>query len=462
MNGSLWNRALDRIRRKVNTHSYTAWFEPTSQESASGRKLIIAVPNPLFAEWLRNNYMPLIAGTIEEIEGQSWDISFRCPGLPEPVAGKNNGHVAPAAVAPPASPPAKAPPPLRWRKSNGAAGPPCAPLNPRYSFDSFVVGSTNRFAHAAATAVANRPSEAYNPLYIYGGVGLGKTHLLQAIGRHLAADGSTLSVHYVPAETFMTELVQAIGEKCMVEFKERYRSYDVLLVDDVSFLAGKERTQEEFFHTFNSLYDARKQIVMTSDSAPREIRQIEDRLRSRLEWGLIADIQPPDLETKIAILHKKAQEDGVDLPSDVALLIASRVRSNVRELEGNLTSVLAHASLLGEPVNLEVARSALQQIATEPGSLLTVESIMKRVAEHYGIKVSQLKSKNNARAVSFPRQVAMYLCKQMLDISLPEIGKRFGGKHHTTVLHAVRKIEEMRRTDGDFDRTINNLMQSLR
>ena len=440
VNGALWSHALDRIRRKVNTHSYNTWFKPTAQEAVNGKTLAVRVPNPLFAEWLRNNYMPLISQTLEELEGHPCDIVFSWPG----------------------SDAAPGPPSIQRANGSGSQVAPSAPLNMRYTFDSFVVGSANRFAHAAAWAVGEKPSLAYNPLYIYGGVGLGKTHLLQAIGHHILASGRPLGLHYVTAEVFMNELITAIRYEKTMEFKERYRGYDVLLVDDIQFLAGKERTQEEFFHTFNSLYDSRRQIVMTSDCVPREIRQIEDRLRSRFEWGLIADIQPPDLETKIAILNKKASAEGVELPSDVALFIGSRIKSNVRELEGSLIRVLAHASLVGREVDIEMAREALQNLLAEQSSVLTVEAIQKRVSEHFNMKVSQLKSRNNARSVTFPRQIAMFLCKRLTEQSLPEIGRKFGGKHHTTVLHAVRKIDEKRRGDRDLDRLIHNLSESLR
>src|SRR5437867_3534936 len=299
---------------------------------------------------------------------------------------------------------------------------------------------------------------------MYGGVGLGKTHLIQATGHAIRAANPTLQVVYVSLERFMNELINAIryGYDKTQLFREKYRSIDVLLIDDVQFIAGKERTQEEFFHTFNALYDSQKQIVMTSDCPPREIPQIEERLRSRFEWGLIADIQPPDLETKIAILEKKAAAEGVELPSDVALFIASKIKSNVRELEGSLIRVLAHASLNGLEVSIDMARITLQDILSSESPAITIEAIQKHVAEHYNLKVSQIKSKNNAKAIAFPRQVAMYLCKTLTNQSLPEIGRKFGGKHHTTVIHAIRKIQQMRRDEKEFDKVIHNLTQALR
>jgi chromosomal replication initiator protein len=334
-------------------------------------------------------------------------------------------------------------------------------LNPRYSFEKFVVSSCNQFAHAAAMAVAEQPSRAYNPLYVYGGVGLGKTHLMQAIGNRLAARGGA-RMRYISTEQFMNELINAIRFERTLEFKDRYRNVDLLLIDDIQFLAGKERTQEEFFHTFNALYDAQKQIVITSDCPPREIPTLEDRLRSRFEWGLIADIQPPDLETKIAILRKKAEAEGAIVPDDVALFIATNSKSNIRELEGSLIRVVAYASISGREVTLELAKDTLKDLLVPDSPAVTVESIQKLVANHFNLKVTELKSKNNSQQISFPRQVAMYLCKQMTECSLPEIGKRFGGKHHSTVIHAIQKIENKRSKEKEFERLVESFVQSLR
>jgi chromosomal replication initiator protein len=333
-------------------------------------------------------------------------------------------------------------------------------LNPRYNFDRFVVSSCNQFAHAAAIAVAEQPSRAYNPLYVYGGVGLGKTHLMQAIGNRLALRGGA-RMRYLSTEQFMNELINAIRFERTLEFKERYRNVDVLLIDDIQFLAGKERTQEEFFHTFNALYDAQKQIVITSDCPPRAIPTLEDRLRSRFEWGLIADIQPPDLETKIAILRKKAEADGVVVPDDVALFIATNSKSNIRELEGSLNRVVAYASVSGRELTLDLAKETLQDLLVSESPAITVEGIQKLVANHYNLKVTELKSKNNSQQIAFPRQVAMYLCKRMTESSLPEIGRRFGGKHHSTVIHAIQKVEKKRSSEKEFDRLVDSFVQLL-
>jgi len=342
------------------------------------------------------------------------------------------------------------------------AGPsqPTKKLNPKYTFGSFVVSSCNQFAHAASIAVAEQPSRAYNPLFIYGGVGLGKTHLMQAIGNRIAEQPGMVMA-YVSSETFMNELINAIRFERSHEFKERFRNVDVLLIDDIQFLAGKERTQEEFFYTFNALYDAQKQIVITSDTPPREIPRLEARLRSRFEWGLIADIQPPDLETKVAILHKKAESDSTPVSDDVALFIASNCGSNIRELEGALTKVVAYASMSGREASLELAKETLHDFLPSGSPAATVDSIMKMVANYYNLPVADLKSRNNSPQVSFPRQIAMFLCKQHTNCSLPEIGRRFGGKHHSTVIHAIQKIERKRSVEKDFDKLLQNFTQSV-
>jgi chromosomal replication initiator protein len=336
------------------------------------------------------------------------------------------------------------------------------PLNPKYSFETFVVGSCNQFAHAAALAVADSPSKTYNPLYIYGGVGLGKTHLMCAIGHHVKDQNRHLRLAYISAEKFMNELINAIRYDQTMVFRDKYRSIDVLLIDDIQFIAGKERTQEEFFHTFNALYDGQKQIVISSDCPPRNIPTLEERLHSRFEWGLIADIQPPDLETKIAILRKKAETEKIDLPDNVALFIASKIKSNIRELEGSLVRLTALSSLKGESINLLLAQEALKNIVEEEERAITIETIQKVVADFYNLKVADLKSKTNSRNIAVPRQIAMYLCKTLTKASLPEIGREFGGKHHTTVLHSINKISDLYDQKGHFHRIINSLIDSCK
>ena len=335
-------------------------------------------------------------------------------------------------------------------------------LNPKYTFDKFVVGSCNQFAHAASLAVVDMPSKTYNPLYVYGGVGLGKTHLMHAIGHAIKQRNRDLRLTYLSSERFMNELINAIRFDKTLQFRDKYRNIDVLLMDDIQFLAGKERTQEEFFHTFNALYDAQKQIVISSDCPPKEIPTLEERLHSRFEWGLIADIQPPDLETKVAILKRKAELERINLPDGVALFIASKIKSNIRELEGSLVRLTAYASLTGLPMDIDLAHEVLKTIIAEESSGVSADLIQKTVAAHYRMKVADLKSKNNSRNVAVPRQIAMYLCKTLTRLSLPEIGREFGGKHHTTVLHSVNKIAKLYREHDDFHKTINNLIADLK
>ncbi len=330
-------------------------------------------------------------------------------------------------------------------------------MNTRYTFDSFVVGKSNEFAHAASRAVAEQPSKAYNPLFLYGGVGMGKTHLMHAIGHTIKQRNPAARLSYVSAEKFTIEVINSLRFDKMFSFRERFHTVDVLLVDDIQFIAGKERTQEEFFHTFNALYEQHKQIVISSDCLPKDINSIEERLRSRFEWGLIADIQPPDLETKIAILQKKAENDRFVLPDDVAEYIARAIKSNVRELEGALTRLMAYASLTGAAVSLATAQQVLRNIIASQEKRVTIEVIQKRVSEHFNLREQDLKVRSN----TLPRQVAMYIVKQLTTASLPEIGRQFGGKHHTTVLHSINKIEEMRRSDKELNRTITRLMDAL-
>jgi chromosomal replication initiator protein len=355
----------------------------------------------------------------------------------------------------PAAPPARAPEQTRFDWSTAAQ------LNSRYTFDNFVIGSGNQFAHAACQAVAERPSKAYNPLFLYGGVGMGKTHLMQAIGHEVKRRMPQAAICYVSSEKFTNDMINSLRYDKMTSFRDKFRNVDVLLIDDIQFLTGKERTQEEFFHTFNALHESMKQIVIASDRSPKELAEIEDRLRSRFEWGLIADIQPPDLETKVAILQKKAEQEKVTLPTDVALYVASNIRSNVRELEGALIRLVAHSSLIGAEITLPYAQQVLKNFIDSQARKVTIESIQKMVAEQFGLRLVEIKAKNNSRAIVYPRQVAMYLAKHMTEASLPEIGRQFGGKHHTTVLHSVEKIEELRKTDKDLNRLINKLTEQL-
>jgi len=431
-----WDHVLGRIQPRVSTHSFSTWFKPTRFVSEDASSVRVKVPNNWFADWLKTHYSSLIQDALQELERPGLSVDFM------PEADERATVVA------------------RQPARPAVASANLAKLNPKYTFNNFVVSSCNQFAHAASIAVAEQPARAYNPLYIYGGVGLGKTHLMQAIGNRIQQ--ISLRMHYVSSEGFMNELINAIRFEKTHEFKDRYRNVDVLLIDDIQFLAGKERTQEEFFHTFNALYDAQKQIVITSDVPPREIPTLEERLRSRFEWGLLADIQPPDLETKVAILRKKAENASADLPDDVGLFIASHCGSNIRELEGALTKVVAYSSMAGCELTVELAKEQLRDFLPTEAPATTVESIQKQVANYFDLKVSDLKSKNNSQQIAFPRQIAMYICKQLTSCSLPDIGRRFGGKHHSTVIHALQKIERKRGEERDFDKLVDNFMTSLR
>ncbi|MDE2905771.1 MAG: chromosomal replication initiator protein DnaA [Acidobacteriota bacterium] len=435
---NVWHDILARVETKINRHSYYTWFKPTALVDENGEHLRIRVPNSQFRDWLAKHYAGVINEAALEIRPGGVRIDFVTPAEAE----------APPAGAEPPAPP-RVPPP------------PPGVLSPRYTFDTFVVGSSNQFAHAAALAVAEAPSRSYNPLYIYGGVGLGKTHLMHAIGQYLLGQSPPLRLSYISSERFMNEMINAVRYDRILDFRERYRSMDVLLVDDVQFLAGKEGTQTEFFHTFNSLYDAQKQIVISSDCPPNEIPALEERLRSRFEWGLIADIQPPDLETKVAILKKKAGAEAVPLPDDVALYIGGRIKSNVRELEGSLIRLIAYASLTGLEISLSLAKEVLRDLIDRGDDAVTIDMVQKFVANHYELKVADLKSRNNSKAVALPRQIAMYLAKSLTGASLPQIGKSFGGKHHSTVIHSIRKIDARCKRDRDFHTLINSFLESF-
>ncbi len=435
---NLWDKVLQHTERRVNPHSFATWFRPTRQERSEDNRLIVRVPTRLFCKRLKETYGELIQAVLTEIGRPDLSIEFIC-AEPEPLL-----------AAAPATTQAK----LDFDSSTYH-------LNPRYTFDSFIVGSSNQFAHAAALAIAEAPSKSYNPLFLYVGVGLGKTHLMQAIGHTLKRRNPSLRLTYISAEKFTNEVIASIRFERMAAFRDRFRNMDVLMVDDIQFIARAERTQEEFFHTFNALYDQQKQIVISSDCPPKEISAIEERLRSRFEWGLIADIQMPDLETKIAILQKKADNEHVHLPDDVAEFIARSIKSNIRELEGALIRLMAYVSLTGVVLNLPTAQQVLKNILETQEKKITIDQIQKRVGEHFGLRAQDLKVRSNSKVIAFPRQVAMFLVKQLTSASLPEIGKQFGGKHHTTVLHSINKIEALRQTDKDLNKTINRLLDSF-
>src|SRR5277367_2309347 len=431
-----WDRILHHVERRVNPHSFNTWFRPTRLESAEEGRIVVRVPTRLFRKRLTETYGQILQGVLVEVGMENARIEYICveqdaqEGVPSSQARLDFDSVS-------------------------------HQLNPRYTFDSFVVGGSNQFAHAAAQAVADQPSKSYNPLFLYGGVGLGKTHLMQAIGHTLKKRNPALRLTYISAEKFTNEVIASIRFERMAAFRDRFRTMDVLMVDDIQFIATRERTQEEFFHTFNALYDQQKQIVISSDCPPKEISSIEERLRSRFEWGLTADIQMPDLETKIAILQKKADNEHVRLPDDVSEFIARAIKSNIRELEGALIRLVAYSSLTGVEINLQTAQQVLRNIIETQEKRVTIEQIQRRVGEHFGMRVQDLKIRSNSKVIAFPRQVAMFLVKQLTSASLPEIGKQFGGKHHTTVLHSINKIQTLRQVDKDLNKTINRLLDSF-
>jgi chromosomal replication initiator protein len=446
MSGStIWDQVLTRIETKVNRHIFYTWFKPTALVSDDGVALRVRVPDNLFRDWLTKHYAAVLDEALGEVDRKGTAVDFVTEEASAAAARK---VPAPDEVTLPLEPAAE---------ELAVGG-----LAPRYSFDSFIVGSSNQFAHAACRAVAEAPSRSYNPLFIYGGVGLGKTHLMHAIGHYVLNHLKTLKLTYISSERFMNEMINAVRYDRVLDFRERYRSVDVLLVDDIQFLAGKEGTQTEFFHTFNALYDSQKQIVISSDCPPHEIPQLEERLRSRFEWGLIADIQSPDLETKVAILKKKAETEGVLLPDNVALYIAGKIKSNIRELEGSLIRLVAYASLTGREITVTLTQDVLRNVLQHDERAVTIEGIQKYVSDYYQLKHGELKSRNNSKSIAMPRQIAMYLCKSLTNASLPEIGKSFGGKHHSTVIHSIRKIEALRKRDGDFNTLINTFLESFR
>jgi chromosomal replication initiator protein len=446
-----WLRILDALEKKINRHSYDTWLKPTRYSHSSNGIMYVRVPTIEFRH-VGDKYADLIQEALDNLNMDYQEVEFVTPdddpaatpvrhdgGLSAPGSASASQHISQAR--------------FDW---DGAAQ-----LNQRYTFDAFVIGSGNQFAHAACQAVSQRPSKAYNPLFLYGGVGMGKTHLMQAIGHEVKRMQPQAAICYISSEKFTNEMINSLRYDKMTSFRDKYRNVDVLLIDDIQFLAQKERTQEEFFHTFNALHESMKQIVIASDRSPKELAEIEDRLRSRFEWGLIADIQPPDLETKVAILQKKAEQERVTLPTEVALFVASNIRSNVRELEGALIRLVAHSSLVGAEITLPYAQQVLKNFIDSQARKVTIESIQKAVAEQFGLRLIEIKAKNNSRAIVYPRQIAMYLAKHLTEASLPEIGRQFGGKHHTTVLHSVEKIEEVRKTDKDLNRLLNKLTEQL-
>jgi chromosomal replication initiator protein len=440
----LWSRVLQEIEKKISKPSFETWLKSTKAYSLKEDTLTIVAPNEFARDWLESKYSGLIMDTVLEITGSELIIKFILP---------QNHSEEIAMNIPAVKEKVKIDEPIEFGQSM---------LNPKYTFDTFVIGSGNRFAHAASLAVAEAPAKAYNPLFIYGGVGLGKTHLMHAIGHYVLEHNPNAKVVYLSSEKFTNEFINSIRDNKAVEFRNKYRSVDVLLIDDIQFLAGKEQTQEEFFHTFNTLHEESKQIVISSDRPPKEIPTLEDRLRSRFEWGLITDITPPDLETRIAILRKKAKAEGLDVPNEVMLYIANQVDTNIRELEGALIRVVAYSSLINKDINASVAAEALKNlITTAKPKILSIQDIQRTVGEFFNIKLDDFKAKKRTKSVAYPRQVAMYLSRELTDHSLPKIGEEFGGRDHTTVIHAHEKISKLVEIDVQLQAQLKEINEKL-
>ena len=441
----LWKNCLDEIEKRVLPENFNTWFTPTYPCSKDEEALTIAVPNRFYEKCLTENYLELIQNVLEKVSNQRLEIRFK-------VNPENAGSEASANIQ--ESTKTRDLPPPTPLFNHGV-------LNPIYVFDKFVVGSNNQFAHAACQAVAGNPAHNYNPLFLYGAVGLGKTHLLHAIGNAIVKDNPEARVRYISAESFTVDLIESIKKDRMQSFRERYRPLDVLLVDDIQFIAGKERTQEEFFYTFNSLYEYHKQIVISSDRYPKDMQNIEERLRSRFQSGLIADIMPPDLETKIAILYQKAEIHQKNLPQDVALFLANNIKSNIRELEGLLLRVIAYASFTRREINLELAQEVLKDFTIDKNRHFTIPNIQRTVAQYHQLKVADLKSKKRSRDISVPRQIAMYICREYTQASLPEIGRQFGGKDHTTVIFSYRKVAGLIKENKALENRIQEIIKLI-
>jgi len=444
----LWESIAGRLREALTETTYETWFGHAGPLSLTGDKLLVEVPNDFTRDWIQGHFFDFVSGAARESLGRDVVVSFSVPdsvtAIPaaQPVENEARSREAD----------------LPYRDT------PDVELNQKYTFDLFVIGSSNRFAHAAALAVAEAPAQAYNPLFIYGGTGLGKTHLLQAIGHYVRQHSRRLTMRYVTSETFMNDFIDSLRDKRIEGFKRRYRNYDVLLIDDIQFFEGKERIQEEFFHTFNSLYEGGAQIIISSDRPPREIATLEERLRSRFEWGLLTDIQAPDLETRIAILRKKVNTERIAVTDpEVLTFIASRVSSNIRELEGALTRVVAFSSLTDRPMTVELAEHVLKDVYPQGDAApeVTISRIQEAVSQRFGVTLDELVSPRRSQAVAYPRQVAMYLSRELTDSSLPKIGREFGGRDHTTVMHAVKKVDELRDRDASFAEDVELLRRML-
>lgn len=439
----IWLEAQSNIKKVLTPQTYNTWIKPIRFHTIANDNLTLEVPSKFIKEWVTEKYLSIIMEAVSALTGNKYQVTFK---ISEKVPAEKKYSEEPL---------------LKAEKEPAKSGDTHANLNPKYTFESFVCGASNQFAHAASQAVANNPATNYNPLFIYGGVGLGKTHLLIAIGNQIRENNKDAKVCYYSSEKFMNEMINSLRYKKMDEFRTKFRKMDILLIDDIQFMAGKEATQEEFFHTFNALYESHKQIVVTSDKFPKDIPGLEERLRSRFEWGLIADIQPPDIETKIAILKRKSDLNAITLPNDVALFLASSATSNVRELEGMLIRLGAYSSLTGSIISLNMARDILKDIIVEKSKDITVEMIQKHVADHFKIKVSELKSDKRLKTYVIPRQIAIYICRELTKSSYPEIGDKFGGKDHSTIIHSVKKIEKQMTNDLEMKSVVDNLKKEL-
>jgi chromosomal replication initiator protein len=445
---TIWLEAQSNIKKVLTPQTYNTWIKPIQFHALTDNILTLEVPNKFIKDWVNEKYLSIINEAISSIANTRYHIEFK---ISENIRFESK----------PIDANAVSEPDRESEKDKGKPAEIAANLNPKYTFESFVCGASNQFAHAASQAVANNPATNYNPLFIYGGVGLGKTHLLIAIGNQIRDNNKRAKICYYSSEKFMNEMINCLRYKKMDEFRNKFRKMDILLIDDIQFMAGKEATQEEFFHTFNALYESHKQIVVTSDKFPKDIPGLEERLRSRFEWGLIADIQPPDIETKIAILKKKSDMNAITLPDDVALFLASSATSNVRELEGMLIRLGAYASLTGSEVTLNMARDILKDIIVEKTKEITVEMIQKHVADHFKIKVAELKSDKRLKTFVVPRQIAMFICRELTKSSYPEIGEKFGGTDHSTIIHSVKKVEKLMTSDLQIKSVVENLRKQL-
>ena len=439
----IWEETLSLLKTKLGSRNHETWFHGTRGVTIQNGKFTVSVPSKFCKEWIQDKYSSIVKEALGATGSEELEVEFVVEG------GERLAKAVP-------------PQPSLTVEKTSAPFSKESSFNPRYTFDSFVVGPSNRFAHAASLAVAESPARAYNPLFIYGGVGLGKTHLMQAVGQALLQKNPSAKILYISSERFTNQLITAIQNRTTLAFREKYRTLDVILIDDIHFIAGKEATQEEFFHTFNTLYDSHKQIILSSDRPPKEIQALEERLVSRFEWGLVTDIQKPDLETRIAILRKKVEINRVLVPEEVSLFIAERVTSNIRELEGALMRVVAYSSIFEKVITPELAREVLKEMLLEEEKRITVDLIQKKVAEHFDIRLQDMKVKRRSKAIAYPRQIAMYLVRELTEHSLPEIGEFFGGRDHTTVLHAHTRIREAVKNNQTTQHLIHKLISDIK